>query len=137
VIKETSFSLNSWQDVAVLVGVVSALFTILGGLITASFNRRKSLIEKKSADDAASDRLIRLIETEAEKKVEIVRTEFKLQIAEAQLEHSRQLTAMRTDFEKQLAALRKEHDTYRCEHALTCTWRFKATPPPASLPVVS
>lgn len=125
------FQVNSWSDLAVIVGAGTAFFTILGGFITTTFNRRKAQIDQGKADAEASDRLIRLIEQEADKRVEIVRTEFKLQIAEMQLEHAKQLTAMRQDFERQLKSLRGEHDKYRCEHALTCVWRFKATPPPA------
>ena len=128
---DPSLTINTWQDVAVLIAAVSAFFTIVGGIFATAYNRRKSRIDQAKADSDASDRLIRLIEQEAEKKVEIVRTEFKLQIAEMQLEHAKQLTAMRQDFERQLKALRGEHDKYRCEHALTCAWRFKATPPPA------
>lgn len=120
------FSITSWQELALTIGIVSAIAGVLGGLI-------KSRLDQKGADAAASDRLIRLIETEADKRVEVVRTEFKLQIAEMQLEHSKELAAVRAEFEKQVKALRKEHDAYRCEHAPVCSWRFKRTPPPAEV----
>lgn len=119
-----SFTISSWADLAIIIGICSTLAAILGGVV-------KSRIDKKAADAQASDRIIRLVEVEADKRVEVVRTEFKLQIAEMQIDHQRQLTAMRDDFEKQVKTLRKEHDTYRCEHALTCAWRNKKTPPPA------
>lgn len=132
-------TINTWQDVAVLIAAVSAFFSIVGGVVATYLNRRKSNIEQAKADDDASDRLIRLIEKEADKRVEIVRTEFKLQIAEMQLEHAKQLTTVRQDFERQLKTLRLEHDKYRCEHALICGWRFKdtaPTPPAEPLPVL-
>lgn len=118
-----NWTISSWQELAVLVAIVSAVAGVLGGVI-------KSRIDAKTASEAASDRLIRLIETEAEKKVEIVRTEFKLQIAELQLQHQSEIAAMRTDFEAQLKKLSKEHDTYRCELAPICGWRNKKTAPP-------
>lgn len=126
------FAIANWSDLALVAGVAATLFGILGGILTSTYNKRRNAIEQQQAEQASSDRLIRLIETEADKRVEIVRTEFKLQIAEMQLEHQKQLTAMRTDFEKQVKALKKEHDAYRCEHAPVCTWRLKATPPPAA-----
>lgn len=128
-------TINTWQDVAVLIAAVSAFFSIVGGVIATYLNRRKSNIEQAKANDDASDRLIRLIEQEADKKVEVVRTEFKLVIAELKLQHAKELTAMRQDFENQLNALRGEHDKYRCEHAIVCSWRFKASAPPPAEPL--
>jgi hypothetical protein len=126
------FTIGSWQDVALVATIAATLTGVVASLGTNLYNKHRAQIETQAADQAASDRLIRLIETEADKRVEIVRTEFKLQIAEMQLEHQRELTAMRTDFEKQVKALKKEHDAYRCEHAPVCTWRLKATPPPTA-----
>ncbi len=119
-----NFSIASWSDVALLIGICSALAGITGGMI-------RSRLDRKSAEEASSDRLIRLIEAEAEKRVEIVRTEFKLQITEIQLEHRTQIDAMRSEFERELKSLKREHDTYRCELAPICAWRNKKTPPPA------
>lgn len=126
-----SFHISGWGDLAIIAGICTALASLFGGLLATRLNSRASRIAQRQADDSASDRLIRLIETEAEKKVQIVRTEFELKIAQMQLEHSKQLTAMREDFERQLKALSKEHDMYRCDHALECAWRFKPVPPPS------
>lgn len=117
------WNISSWQELAIIVSIVAALAGVTGGVI-------KSRLDSKTVEQATSDRVIRLVEVEAEKRVEYVRTEFKLQIAEMQLEHRTQLEAMRTDFEKQLKTLRKEHDTYRCELAPVCGWRNKRTAPP-------
>lgn len=119
----TDWTITSWQELAIVVTIVAALAGVTGGII-------KSRLDSKNAEQASSDRLIRLIEEEADKRVEVVRTEFKLQIAEMQLEHQKQMNTMRQDFEKQLKALRKEHDTYRCELAPICTWRNAKVPPP-------
>lgn len=120
----STFTISSWQDLAIIIGIISAAAGVMGGFI-------RSKLDKKSSDAAASDRIIRLVEVEADKRVEVVRTEFKLQIAEMQLEHGRQIEAMRNDFEKQVKTLRKEHDTYRCELAPVCGWRNRKTVPPA------
>lgn len=120
----SSFTISGWQDLTLLLGIVATIAGITGGLI-------RSRIDRKSAEAASSDRLIRLVEAEAEKRVEIVRTEFKLQIAELQLEHRNEINKIKTDFEKQLKSLKTEHDTYRCELAPICSWRNKSVPPPA------
>lgn len=122
----SGFTLGSWQELAIIVGIVATISGVLGGMI-------KSKIDARASDAAASDRLIQLIEREADKRVEIVRTEFKLQIAEMQLEHRDQITKLKTDFNKQLGTLKREHDTYRCELAPVCSWRNRTTPPPANL----
>lgn len=137
VIAGPSFHLSGWGDVAILCGILATLSSVLGGLLGIKFNSRKSKIDQQAAEDQASDRLIRLIETEADKKVEIVRTEFRLEIAELKLAHSSELSSMRQDFEKQLKRLRDERDTYRCDHALVCTWRAKAIPPPSTLQITT
>jgi F0F1-type ATP synthase membrane subunit b/b' len=129
----SGWTISSWQDVAILVGVLGTLFALLGGVVTTAYTNRKSKIEKQSADDAASDRLLRLVEQESEKKIEIVRTEFRLIIADMELKHRDELTAMRLDFEAQLKTLRKDNDTYRCELAPVCSWRNKKTPPPPAI----
>lgn len=122
----TDWTISSWQELAILVTIVAAVAGVGGGMI-------RSKLDKRSADDAASDRIIRLIETEADKKVEVVRTEFALIIANMELKHRDELTAMRMDFEGQLKSLRSEHDTYRCELAPVCSWRNKASAPPKDL----
>lgn len=130
-VSSADFTLQSWQDVAIFVGIVTAFSTLIGGLGATVFNRRKSLIDKKASDDAASDRIIVLVEKEAEKRVEVVRTEFALKIAEMELKHHSELTKVRTDFEAQLALLREEKDKFHCQHALTCVWRYRQSPPPS------
>lgn len=118
------WTIASWQELAVIVSIVGALFALLGGMT-------KTWIDKRGADASAQDRIIRLVEVEAEKRVEVVRTEFKLQIAEMQLEHRNQIDAMRADFDKQLHALKREHNSTKCELAPICSWRNSKTPPPA------
>lgn len=118
------WSITSWQEVAVLVSIVGAVFALLGGLV-------KSYIDKRNSDASTQDRIIRLVEVEADKRVEIVRTEFKLQIAEMQLRHQKELTSMRNEFDRQLKAMKTEHDTFRCDHAPACAWRHLKTVPPA------
>ena len=118
-----SFTISSWQDVAIFVGIVATLSGLIGAML-------RSWLDKRSAETAVADRLIRLAEVEAEKRVEIVRTEFKLQIAELQLEHRTEIDKMRNEFEKSFRSLKKEHDTYRCELAPVCGWRNKKVAPP-------
>lgn len=117
------FTITSWQELAILISIVAAIAGVLGGVV-------KSQIDRRASDAAAQDRIIRLIEVEAEKRVEVVRTEFKLQIAEMQLAHRTEIDAMKSDFEKQLHSLKREHSTYRCELAPICAWRNSKTPPP-------
>lgn len=119
----TGYAISSWQELAIIVGVFATTSGILGGLLRNRYDQRKSNNEQQ-------DRIIRLVETEAEKRVEIVRTEFRLQIAEIQLDHRNQIDAMRADFEKQIATLKKERDSHRCELAAVCSWRNTKTPPP-------
>lgn len=121
----TGFTIDSWQQLAVLATIVATASGLLGSMVRSRLDARK-------ANDDASDRIIRLVETEADKRVEIVRTEFKLQIAEMQLEHRDEITKLKTDFNKQLSTLKREHDTYRCELAPKCSWRNKTTPPPTA-----
>ena len=120
----TNLTINSWTDIALAAGVLATASGIFGSMIRSKLDARK-------ADADASDRIIRLVEVEADKRVEIVRTEFKLQIAEMQLEHKSEIDAMRSEFEKQIATLKRERDTHRCELAGICSWRNTATPPPA------
>lgn len=119
-----TWQVSSWQDLAILVTILAAIFGLLGGLI-------KSAIDKRASDAQAQDRIIRLVEVEAEKQVQVVRTEFELSVAQMKLEHRNQIDAMRADFEKQIHTLKKEHSVYRCELAPVCSWRNKKTPPPA------
>lgn len=119
----TGFAISSWQELAILISIVAALAGVLGGTI-------KTQLDRRASDAAAQDRIIRLVEVEAEKRVEVVRTEFKLQIAELQLAHRSEIDAMRTNFDKQLHALKREHSANRCELAPICAWRNSKTPPP-------
>lgn len=129
----SGFDVTSWSDIVLVVGGIAALSTALGAGVSAVYTKHKAKLERAVADDNASDRIIRLIEVEAEKKVEIVRTEFKLEIAQIKLQHAEEIKAMREEFESQLKSLRAEHDTFRCEHAPKCSWRFAKTPPPATV----
>lgn len=95
----STFTISSWQELAVIVGIVSAVAGVIGGVI-------RSRLDKKSAEAAASDRLIRLIETEADKRVAVVRTEFELKMANLQLAHRQELEALRATFERELQELR-------------------------------
>lgn len=114
------FTVSSWQELAILIGIVAS---IAGALGVAG----KSWLDKRASDAAATDRIIRLVEVEAEKRVEVVRTEFKLQIAEMQLTHREQMDSLKADFERRIKTLKNDH---ACELAPTCTWRNLKTPPP-------
>lgn len=95
----TGFSLTSWTDVAILVGIASTLAAIAGGMI-------KSRLDRESSEAAASDRIIRLIEQEAEKRVQVVRTEFQLKIAQMELAHKQEFDEMKAAFEREIQELR-------------------------------
>lgn len=101
-------TINSWADLTAALAIVGAVCTALGVLVSAGYTRRKGSIEQRSADDVAQDRLIKLIEQEAEKRVQIVRLEFEAEIAKMRLAHARELAKVRVDFEAQLAELRLE-----------------------------
>lgn len=96
------FSITSWQELAILVGIVSALAGVTGSLV-------RSRIDRKGAEAAASDRIIRLVEVEADKRVAVVRTEFELKIAQMQLQHRDEIHAMRSTFEKQIREIKKQY----------------------------
>lgn len=98
----TGFTINSWQELAILVGIASAIAGTAGAMI-------KAKIDSKSAEAAASDRIIRLIEQEADKRVAVVRTEFELKIAQMQLEHRDEIHAMRSNFEKQIREIKRQY----------------------------
>lgn len=106
-------------------GAFGAVCAALGVIGTQFYNRLHAAKESQAADDAASERLIALIEREADKRVEIVRTEFKLKLAELKLEHQAELNAVRSDFEKEVRELRSENDTYRCDNAPSCKERIR------------
>lgn len=95
----TTFTLTSWTDVAIIVGIASTLAGLAGAMV-------KAKIDSKGAEAAASDRIIRLIEQEAEKRVQVVRTEFQLKIAEMELAHRSQLVEMKAEFEREIKGLR-------------------------------
>jgi len=118
---------------------VSVLAAALGALGTQFYNRRRDSREKRvikreqqAADDVASERLIKLIEREADKRVAIVRAEFELIIAKLKLEQlqkdvakAAELTAIRADFERQIAEIKQAGETYRCDVAPDCDLRHK------------
>lgn len=103
-------TINSWADVTAALAVVGGVCAALGVLVSAAYTRRKGGIEQRSADDNAQDRLIKLIEQEAEKRVQIVRLEFEAEIAKMRIAHARELAKVRVDFERQLAELRLEQN---------------------------
>lgn len=123
-------ALDHWQDVAALVGIVATLFTVLGIAGTQFYTRRKDKREDKlderdqqEAEAQANARLIDLITQEADKRVEIVRAEFKVQLLERDMKHAEELTSMRRDFETQIATIRDNAELYRCDLAPTCKKR--------------
>jgi hypothetical protein len=122
-----NFTIASWNELAILIGIISVISGILGGLI-------RYRLDKGKADVAASDRLIVLIEKEADKKVSIVRTEFQLKLADLELKHRDEIAQMRNDFEAQIKKLRSEETRHRCELAPICSWRNAKLPPPAPAP---
>jgi hypothetical protein len=97
-----TFTITSWQELAVLVGIVSALAGVTGGII-------RSRIDRKSAEASASDRIIRLIQQESDKRVQIVRTEFELKIAQMELGHRSQIEQMKSGFDKQIREIKRQY----------------------------
>lgn len=93
------WAISGWQELAVLMGVAVALSGIIASLI-------KGKIDHNNAEAAASDRLIRLIETEADKRVQIVRAEFELKIAEMELAHRAELEELTARFEREIQEIR-------------------------------
>lgn len=115
--------ISTWTDLAIVFGLFGTFSGIIGSLI-------RSKIEKRTSDAAASDRLIVLIEREADKRVGLVRTEFQLKLADLELAHRDEIALIRKDFENQIKKLKTEHDTHRCELAQVCSWRNSKLPPP-------
>lgn len=93
------WTIAGWQEIAVIAGVAATLSAALGALI-------KGKVDHANAEAAASDRLIRLIETEADKRVDVVRAEFELKIREMELAHKQELDDLRCDFEREIDAIR-------------------------------
>ena len=93
------WSINSWQEAAVLISMTAAFVGALVALI-------RGRIDHETAEAAASDRIIRLIETEADKRVQVVRTEFELKIAEMQLAHKQEIEDLKELFERELQEIR-------------------------------
>lgn len=116
-------ALDHWQDWAILVTLIGAVFTALGITGTQFYNRIASRRSDKAADDEASDRLIALIEREADKRVAIVRAEFELAIANLKLEHAKELNLVRSDFTVQIAEIKQDAEAFRCDIAPTCKKR--------------
>jgi hypothetical protein len=118
-----TFAITSWEELALLISIVAAIAGVGGGMI-------KSGIDRKTAEASASDRIIRLIEQESEKRVEVVRTEFKLKIAEMQLEHRSELETVKADFEREIRELRNrgsECSAANCPNRNTGPIRIRAT----------
>jgi hypothetical protein len=116
------------------VAAVSALFTILGIVGNQYYNRRRSNREeetleitaaklKEDSEQEANDRLIKLIQREADKKVDVVKTEFELRSLRMQASYSKQLTQVRKALERKIAELVEDNRMYRCVFAPTCTER--------------
>lgn len=109
-----------------LVGLIAAVFGMVTGL-------RRAGLDKQAADDAQADRLIRLAEEEAEKRVSIVRTEFELKMAQSELTHRDEMKVLRDHLEGEIRTLRGDLTRYKCLLAPACTWRNGSVPPPANL----
>lgn len=96
------WSVSNWQEAAVIISMTAAFVGALVALI-------KGRIEHETAEAAASDRIIRLIETEADKRVQVVRTEFELKIAQMELAHKREIEELTERFERELQEIRDSH----------------------------
>jgi len=117
-------------DTTLLIAVASILSSILGVIggqaLAARSDTRRDKREKRvikqqqqAADDVASDRLIKLIEREADKRVDIVRAEFALEIANLKLEHASELATLRAE----IATVRRDAEVFRCDVAQGCAHR--------------
>ena len=91
--------ITGWQEVAIIAGIAATATGIMTSII-------RGRIDSSHAEAAASDRIIRLIESEADKRVQIVRTEFELKIAQMELDHKRELDDLRAQFERELQEIR-------------------------------
>jgi hypothetical protein len=99
-------SLNAWY---VLAAVIAAVFTALGVMGTQWYNHRTAKDAEDVADrhraredDALSDRINRLVQEEADKRIAVIKTDFELKIIRAEVRHQDQLTSMRLEFETKL-----------------------------------
>lgn len=101
------FTVDNWDEVALIVGVLSAIMGVCFGFV---WNALKHRLESRAADDAAHDRLIKLVETEAEKRIAVVRVDFELKIANMQAEHSQQIARMQAEHDKQIRDLHREYE---------------------------
>ncbi|NTW29452.1 MAG: hypothetical protein HGA39_08850 [Coriobacteriia bacterium] len=126
--------------IGILVGI-GGFATAIGSLVWAG---RKAAVEKQAADDAASERLIRLVEREAEKKVSVVRLELEVQLKQQEVnhlkelekmraEHRRERDSMRESLERQISDLRGELEEYRCFNAPTCETRRRKISDPVKV----
>ena len=120
----------NWDDTVTLVGIVGVLSAALSSLGTQFYSRRRDSREKRvikreqqAADDIASDRLIRLAEEVADKRVAVMRVDFELIIANLKLEQlakdaakERELAELRA----QIAAIRQDAEKYHCDLAPAC-----------------
>lgn len=101
-------TVDTWNEISVIAALFTALMGAASIVAGITYNRLKSRIDAQSADDAASDRIIKLVEQEAEKRVQIVRIEFELKIAQMQAEHAQQIADLRKDYEHRLGVLQAE-----------------------------
>lgn len=101
------FTIDNWNEVALIVGVMTGVTGAFFGII---WNLLKHKVESRAADDAAQDRLIKLVETEAEKRIAVVRVDFELKIAHMQAEHSQQIARMQSEHDKQIRDLHREYE---------------------------
>ncbi len=132
---EVAGVLMTIAEAAAGVSLFGAVCAGLGILGSQFYNRRRDKREvrvikreQQAADDIASERLIGLIEREADKRVQIVRAEFELIIATLKLEQAVAMNKMRADFDKQIAEVRAAGETFRCDVAPDCEHRHHGAP---------
>lgn len=122
--------MDTQLDFGTLIALASVVSAFLGMAGTLFYERRKNRRAQQAQDDENSERLIGLIQREADKRVEIVRADFKVQLLEQSAKHAEELNAMRRDFEEQLATrdkrieeLASTVDAYGCDDAPACKIR--------------
>ena len=107
---------GSAETLYLLIAVFSASFAALGVLGTQWYNRlaarraanasareaEAAASQRNREDDILSDRINRLVQEEADKRIAVLNTNFELKMAESELEHQKQLTAVRIEFESKM-----------------------------------
>lgn len=114
------------MEISSIISVALAIVTIIGSLATARHTIRKDRREQEiahmatvEADDRASDRIVKLAETEAEKRVAVVKTEMQLEINQLKLEYTQEISGLKD----RLIDFGRERERYYCYAAPTCAER--------------